>query len=112
MAATERGDGGNIGRLKQRIGGHFGDDARDALAVRSEDALERFEVENIADVNVVAGTGGKFFENRDRIEVEPTELEPDRAAAGAIVAAWPALSARARWRRISAGASPANMASG
>ena len=84
MAATERGDGGNIGRLKERIGGHFGDDARDALAVRSEDALERFEVENIADVNVVAGTGGKFFENRDRIEVEPTELEPDRAAAGSL----------------------------
>ena len=84
VAAGEGGDGGDVGGLKERVGGHLGDDAGDTGAVGGEDAGDGVEIERVADVNVVGGRRGEFFEDGDGIEVEPAELNPDGAAAAGL----------------------------
>jgi len=84
VATTERGEGGEVGCLDEGIGGDLGDEAGDARAVVGEDAFEGGEVEDVAEVDVVDGGGREFLQDRDGIEVEPAELEPNRAAAGGL----------------------------
>jgi len=81
MAPAQRPERGQVGRLDQRVGGDLGDDAGDAAVVRREGPLDRGEVEGIADMDVVLRRPGEALQDRDGVEVEPAELEPDGAAA-------------------------------
>src|SRR5690606_14276053 len=79
------GDGGEVGRLDERVGGHLGDEAGDAVALAFEEGAQAVEVEDVAVMQVIAFVGGdEFFEQRDGVEVEPAELNPPGASAGAL----------------------------
>ena len=84
VGATEGGERGEIGCLNEGIGGELRDDTGDAVAVFLENAFEAEMVEDVAEIDVVTGSSGEFFEDRDRVEVEPAELEPNGATAGGL----------------------------
>ena len=84
VGATEGGERGEVGGLDEGIGGQLGDDTGDARAVFLENTFEAEVVEDVADIDVVTGSGGELFKDGDRVEVEPAELEPDGAAAGGL----------------------------
>ena len=84
MGATEGRERGEVGCLDEGIGGQLRDDTGDAVTVFLENAFEAEMVEDVADIDVVTGSGGEFFEDRDGVEVEPAELEPNGATAGSL----------------------------
>jgi hypothetical protein len=83
--AAECSDGGEIGRLDQRVGGDLRYEAGDAVALLGKELLECGEIEDVGLVKVVLGGRiGELLENRDGVEIEPAELEPAGAAARAL----------------------------
>ena len=78
---AERRKRGEVGRLDERVGRQLGEDPGNARAVFLEDAGDALGIQRVAHVDVVGGRGREFFQDRDGVEVEPAELEPDGATA-------------------------------